>query len=99
LVDPYSCGKETCFELNLINPTGRELDPNNVQQNQSNSEWQAKLWSTSEMVRNLQQYLETTPKEQIQKEWELRGGYVPDEFPFFFKKFEKYDKKYYWDWY
>jgi hypothetical protein len=31
--------------------------------------------------------------------WELRGGYVPDEFPFFFKKFEKYDKKYYWDWY
>lgn len=66
LVDPYSCGKETCFELILINPMGRELDPNNVQQNHSNSEWQAKLWSTSEMVRNLQHYLEVTPKEELE---------------------------------
>jgi hypothetical protein len=70
LIDPYSQGKETCFELVLINPMGRGIIITDVSQNKSNSVWCAKLWSTSEMVRNLQHYLETTPKEQIQKEWE-----------------------------
>ena len=86
LIDPYSQGKETCFELVLIGPTGRQLDPNNLSQNQSEAKWCAKLWSTSEMVRSLQHYLETTPKEKIQEDWDkvstmgLKGPTVEEYF-------------------
>ena len=54
LLDPYSQGKETCFELVIHEDT---LDP------------YAKLWSTSKMVQNLQHYLETTPQEKIDEDW------------------------------
>jgi hypothetical protein len=73
LRDPYDQGKETCFELILAN----EIE--NGYKNQppgtigfvaeTKSVWYAKLWSTSEMVQDLQHYLETTPQEQIDKDW------------------------------
>ena len=54
LLDPYSQGKETCFELVIHEDT---LDP------------YAKLWPTSKMAQKLQHYLETTPQEKIDEDW------------------------------
>jgi hypothetical protein len=30
--------------------------------------------------------------------WELGGGDTVNDFPYYFKNFKEYDKKYYWDW-
>jgi len=82
----YDQGKETCIELILIGPTGREVITTDVSKNQSSAKWFAKLWSTSKMVRDLQHYLETTPKEEIQRGWDEakknspKGGPTVDEY-------------------
>jgi len=74
LRDPYDQGKETCFELILINEieNGYKNQPPGIVGfvAETKSVWYAKLWSTSEMVQDLQHYLETTPQEQIDKDWE-----------------------------
>ncbi len=68
LKNPYDQGKETCFELVLINEPRNEF-----QEIKSPADtkpvWYAKLWSTSKMVQDLQHYLETTPQEKIDEDW------------------------------
>ena len=74
LSDPYSQGKETCFELFLVNEieNGYKNQPPGTVGFVAETKpvWYAKLWSTSEMVQEFQHYLETTPQEQIDKDWE-----------------------------
>jgi hypothetical protein len=74
LRDPYDQGKETCFELILINEieNGYKNQPPGIVGFVAETKpvWYAKLWSTSEWVQNFQYYLETTPQEQIDKDWE-----------------------------
>lgn len=74
LRDPYDQGKETCFELFLVNEieNGYKNQPPGTVGFVAETKpvWYAKLWSTSEMVQDLQHYLETTPQEQINKDWE-----------------------------
>lgn len=68
LKNPYDQGKETCFELVLINEPRNEF-----QEIKSPADtkpvWYAKLWSTSKMVQDLQHYFETTPQEKIDEDW------------------------------
>ena len=68
LRDPYDQGKETCFELILVNEieNGYKNQPPGTVGFVAETKpvWYAKLWSTSEMVQDLQHYLETTPQEQ-----------------------------------
>jgi hypothetical protein len=68
LRDPYDQGKETCFELLLVNEPRDEFKEVRFVAD-TKPVWYAKLWSTSEMVQDLQHYLETTPQEQIDKDW------------------------------
>lgn len=74
LRDPYDQGKETCFELFLVNEieNGYKNQPPGIVGfiAETKPVWYAKLWSTSEMVQDLQHYLETTSQEQIDKDWE-----------------------------
>ena len=68
LKNPYDLGRETCFELVMIN------EPRNTFQEvrfvaDTKPVWYAKLWSTSKMVQDLQHYLETTPQEKIDEDW------------------------------
>jgi hypothetical protein len=68
LRDPYDQGKETCFELFLVNEPRDEFKEVRFIAD-TKPVWYAKLWSTSEMVQDLQHYLETTPQEQIDEDW------------------------------
>lgn len=68
LKDPYDQGKETCFELVLVNEPRNEFQEVRFVAD-TKPVWYAKLWSTSEMVQDLQHYLETTPQEQIDEDW------------------------------
>ena len=69
LKDPYDQGKETCFELTVVNEPRNEF-----QEVKSPADIKpilyAKLWSTSKMVRDMQHYFETTPQEEIDAAWE-----------------------------
>ena len=68
LKDPYDQGKETCFELVLVNEPRNEF-----QEVKSPADTKpilyAKLRTTSEMAQDLQYYLETTPQEKIDEDW------------------------------
>ena len=68
LKDPYDQGKETCFELVVINEPRNEF-----QEVKSPADTKpilyAKLWSISKMVQDLQHYFETTPQEKIDEDW------------------------------
>lgn len=68
LKDPYDQGKETCFELILVNEPRNEFQEVRFVAD-TKPVWYAKLWSTSEMVQDLQHYLETTPQEKIDDDW------------------------------
>ena len=68
LKDPYDQGKETCFELVLVNEPRNEFQEVRFVAD-TKPVWYAKLWSTSEMVQDLQHYLETTPQEKIDEDW------------------------------
>lgn len=68
LKDPYDQGKETCFELILVNEPRNEFQEVRFVAD-TKPVWYAKLWSTSEMVQDLQHYLETTPQEKIDEDW------------------------------
>lgn len=68
LSDPYSQGKETCFELILVNEPRDEFKEVRFVAD-TKPVWYAKLWSTSEMVQEFQHYLETTPQEKIDEDW------------------------------
>ena len=69
LNDPYDQGKETCFELILVNEPRNEFQEVRFVAD-TKPVWYAKLWSTSEMVQDLQHYFETTPQEKIDEDWE-----------------------------
>jgi hypothetical protein len=73
LLDPYSQGKEICFELFIINEieNGYKNQPPGMVGfvAQTTPVWYAKLWSTSKMAQDLQHYLETTPQEKIDEVW------------------------------
>lgn len=73
LKDPYDQGKETCFELILINEieNGYKNQPSGMVGfvAQTTPVWYAKLWPTSKMAQDLQYYLETTSQEEIDKDW------------------------------
>jgi hypothetical protein len=73
LLDPYSQGKETCFELFIKNEieNGYKNQPPGMVGfiAQTTPVWYAKLWPTSEMAQKLQHYLETTPQEKIDEDW------------------------------
>ena len=69
LKDPYDQGKETCFELVLVNEPRNEFQEVRFVAD-TKPVWYAKLWSTSEMVQDLQHYFETTPQEKIDEDWE-----------------------------
>lgn len=69
LKDPYDQGKETCFELILVNEPRNEFQEVRFVAD-TKPVWYAKLWSTSEMVQDLQHYFETTPQEKIDEDWE-----------------------------
>lgn len=73
LKDPYDQGKETCFELILINEieNGYKNQPSGMVGfvAQTTPVWYAKLWPTSKMAQDLQYYLETTPQEKIDEDW------------------------------
>jgi len=68
LRDPYDQGKETCFELFLVNEPRDEFKEVRFIAD-TKPVWYAKLWSTSEMVQDLQHYFENTPQEQIDEDW------------------------------
>ena len=68
LRDPYDQGKETCFELLLVNEPRDEFKEVRFIAD-TKPVWYAKLWSTSEMVQDLQHYFENTPQEQIDEDW------------------------------
>ena len=68
LNDPYDQGKETCFELILVNEPRNEFQEVRFVAD-TKPVWYAKLWSTSEMVQDLQHYFETTPQEKIDEDW------------------------------
>ncbi len=68
LQNPYDQGKETCFELILINEPRNEFQEVRFVAD-TKPVWYAKLWSTSEMVQDLQHYFETTSQEEIDKDW------------------------------
>lgn len=68
LKDPYDQGKETCFELILVNEPRNEFQEVRFVAD-TKPVWYAKLWSTSEMVQDLQHYFETTSQEEIDKDW------------------------------
>jgi hypothetical protein len=73
LLDPYSQGKETCFELFIKNEieNGYKNQPPGMVGfiAQTTPVWYAKLWPVSEMAQKLQHYLETTPQEKIDEDW------------------------------
>lgn len=68
LNNPYDQGKETCFELVLINEPRNEFQEVRFVAD-TKPVWYAKLWSTSEMAQDLQHYFETTSQEEIDKDW------------------------------
>lgn len=69
LKNPYDQGKETYFELILVNEPRNEFQEVRFVAD-TKPVWYAKLWSTSEMVQDLQHYFETTPQEKIDEDWE-----------------------------
>lgn len=69
LKDPYDQGKETCFELILVNEPRNEFQEVRFVAD-TKPVWYAKLWSTSKMAQDLQHYFETTPQEKIDEDWE-----------------------------
>lgn len=73
LVDPYSQGKETCFEHIIeteIENGYKNQPPGTVGfVAQTKTVWYAKLWPVSEMAQELQHYFETTPQEKIDEDW------------------------------
>lgn len=69
LKDPYDQGKETCFELVVINEPRNESQEVKSPADTKPVQY-AKLWSISKMVRDMQHYFETTPQEQIDAAWE-----------------------------
>ena len=68
LNDPYDQGKETCFELLLVNEPRNEFQEVRFVAD-TKPVWYAKLWPTSKMAQDLQHYLETTPQEKIDEDW------------------------------
>jgi hypothetical protein len=68
LKNPYDQGKETCFELVLVNEPRNEFQEVRFVAD-TKPVWYAKLWSTSKMVQDLQHYFETTPQEKIDEVW------------------------------
>lgn len=74
LVDPYSQGKETCFEYIIkteIENGYKNQPPGTIGfVAQTKQVWYAKLWPVSEMAQELQHYFETTPQEKIDEDWE-----------------------------
>lgn len=68
LKDPYDQGKETCFELVVVNEPRNEFQEVRFVAD-TKPVWYAKLWSTSEIVQDLQHYFETTPQEKIDEDW------------------------------
>lgn len=68
LKDPYDQGKETCFELVLVNEPRNEFQEVRFVAD-TKPVWYAKLWSTSEMAQDLQHYFETTSQEKIDEDW------------------------------
>jgi hypothetical protein len=68
LNDPYDQGKETCFELILVNEPRNEFQEVRFVAD-TKPVWYAKLWPVSEMVQDLQHYFETTPQEKIDEDW------------------------------
>ena len=73
LLDPYSQGKETCFELFIENEieNGYKNQPPGMVGfvAQTTPVEYAKLWPVSKMAQKLQHYLETTPQEKIDEDW------------------------------
>lgn len=73
LVDPYSQGRETCFEYIIkteIENGYKNQPPGTVGfVAQTKPVWYAKLWPVSEMAQELQHYFETTPQEKIDEDW------------------------------
>lgn len=68
LNDPYDQGKETCFELILVNEPRNEFQEVRFIAD-TKPVWYAKLWPVSKMAQKLQHYFETTPQEQIDEDW------------------------------
>ena len=73
LVDPYSQGRETCFEYIIkteIENGYKNQSPGTVGfVAQTKPVWYAKLWPVSKMAQELQHYFETTPQEKIDEDW------------------------------